>query len=100
MPQNNTDRKISFMATFGKVMRIIGRQKILLVASLLFAAVSIILQLYIPMLFGDAIDSIIGKNQVNFPLVAALMGRIFLLVIIAAAASWIMNEIGRASCRE
>lgn len=93
MKTNKNDQSVSFTASFGKVMRVIGHQRRLLAASVFFAAVSVILQLYIPMLFGDAIDYIAAKNRVDFAMVAAFMGRILLLTAIAATATWLMNII-------
>ena len=60
MKTNKSDQSVSFTASFGKVMRVIGHQRRLLAASVFFAAVSVILQLYIPMLFGDAKDTVEG----------------------------------------
>ena len=58
--------KSSSMETFKKVLRFIGRYRFLLIASIVLAAVSVILQLYVPILFGNAIDEIVARNQVHF----------------------------------
>ena len=49
-------------------MTLIGKYKIFLVLSIVLAAVSVMLQLYVPILFGDAIDQIIPEiyNQAMF----------------------------------
>ena len=52
--------------TFFKVLRFIGRYRFLLIFSIILAAVSVILQLYVPILFGNAIDQVIAQHQVNF----------------------------------
>ncbi len=78
---------------FRKVLRIIGKYKILLAASILLAAVSVITQLYVPVLFGDAIDRILGTGKVDFEGMMYYLGRILLLILISGAASWIMNLI-------
>ena len=52
--------------TFFKVLRFIGRYRFLLILSIILAAVSVILQLYVPILFGNAIDQVIAQHQVNF----------------------------------
>ena len=54
--------KSSSMETFKKVLRFIGRYRFLLIASIVLAAVSVILQLYVPILFGNAIDEIVARN--------------------------------------
>ena len=47
--------------TLRKLMKFIAGYKWLLVISLLLAAASVILQLYVPVLFGNAIDEIISE---------------------------------------
>jgi ATP-binding cassette subfamily B protein len=76
-----------------KVLRIIGGYRVLLLLSIILAAVSVILQLYVPILFGRAIDGIIAKGQVKFSLVSGYLRQILLWVLIAAAATWVMNLI-------
>lgn len=85
--------RTSSMETFGKVMRVIGRYKILLVLSIVLAAFSVILQLYVPILFGDAIDGIIAKGKVDFGIVSYYLARILVLIILSSAATWVMNMI-------
>ncbi|MGI5931403.1 MAG: ABC transporter ATP-binding protein [Eubacterium sp.] len=83
----------SSMAVLKKVMAVIGRYKALLAASIGMAAVSVIIQLYIPNLYGDAIDGIVAKHRVDFSLVAWYGLRIAVLMVLAALATWIMNII-------
>ena len=45
-----------------KILKFIGKYKIFLVLSVLLATVSVILQLYVPILFGDAIDQIVAEH--------------------------------------
>ena len=49
-----------------KLLKLIGKYKIFLVFSVIFAAISVVLQLYVPVLFGDAIDEVVSAHQVNF----------------------------------
>ncbi len=79
--------------TLKKVLKFIGRYRFLLVLSMILAAVSVILQLYIPILFGDAIDGIIGKGKVEFTLIASISVRILILIVLASLATWLMNLI-------
>ncbi|WP_347475648.1 ABC transporter ATP-binding protein [Clostridium sp. SY8519] len=81
------------MAVLKKVLAVIGRYKALLAASIVMAAVSVIIQLYIPNLYGDAIDGIVAKHRVDFSLVAWYGLRIAVLMVLAALATWIMNII-------
>ena len=49
-----------------KVLHHIGKYKFFLLLSIIMAAASVALTLYIPILTGDAIDCIIGPQKVNF----------------------------------
>ena len=77
--------------TFRKVLGIIGHYRILLFLSIALAAVSVILQLYIPILFGRAIDLIVAPGSVNFDGISALAKEILLFILAAALATWVMN---------
>lgn len=46
-----------------KLMAFIGNYKIFLGLSIVLAAVTVILQLYIPILFGDAIDEVVAATR-------------------------------------
>lgn len=81
----------SSMETLRKVMEVIGKYRILVLLSILLAAISVILQLYIPVLFGDAIDTILGAKQVRFDLLMPYLVRIAGLVVAASFATWVMN---------
>ena len=90
---SEADKKVSFFETLRKVMKVIGRYKILLILSIILAAVSVVLQLYIPILFGDAIDDIVAEGKVDFTAIGQLCGKILVLIILTAAATWLMNII-------
>ena len=73
--------------TFFKVLRFIGRYRFLLIFSIILAAVSVILQLYVPILFGNAIDQVIAQHQVNFEMMWYYLSRILVMVILSSAAT-------------
>ena len=79
--------------TLKKVLRFIGRYRILLVVSIVLAAASVLLQLYVPILFGNAIDQIIAEQKVNFSQMWRWLRQVLLVVLFSGAASWIMNLI-------
>lgn len=64
-PQSK-DRKMSRGEILKKVFGHLGKYRIFVVFSVLLAAVSVALTLYIPKLIGYAVDEIIGKGAVNF----------------------------------
>ena len=79
--------------TFFKVLRFIGRYRFLLILSIVLAAVSVILQLYVPILFGNAIDQVVAEHQVNFEMMWYYLSRILVMVILSSVATWLMNAI-------
>lgn len=85
--------QVSSMDTFKKVLHYIGHYRILLLLSMVLAAVSVITQLYAPILFGDGIDGIIAAGKVDFGIVGHYMSRILVLILISAASTWVMNVI-------
>ncbi len=77
--------------TIKRVLSYIKKYGLYLSLSLVFAVVSVAFTLYIPILTGNAIDSIIGKNQVDFDAVFAVLKKIVLSIGLTTIASWIMN---------
>ncbi|MBQ3668451.1 MAG: ABC transporter ATP-binding protein [Clostridia bacterium] len=85
--------KASSMMVFKKLMNTIGRYKLLLALSVLLSALSVVMQLYVPILFGDAIDLIIGKGNVKIDNVLRTLIKIAMLIGLAALFTWTMNLI-------
>lgn len=76
---------------FFKLMHFIGKYRFVLVVSILLAMFSVILQLYVPVLFGDAIDEIVSIGNVNFANLGHYLSKIIFCVILASISLWIMN---------
>lgn len=90
----NTNKKSSKSSqTFFKVLKFIGKYKILLVLSILLAAVTVFLQLYVPFLFGDAIDQVVAEGKVDFTKMWYYLSRILVMVVLSSVFTWIMNVI-------
>ena len=79
--------------TLKKILRYIGRYKLLLPVSMFFALVSVALTIYVPKLIGDAIDLIIDKGFVDFDGVGKILWLAAVLVLITALSQWIMSTI-------
>ena len=77
--------------TLQKVLKAIASYKFLLIISILLAVVSVILQLYVPILFGDAIDGILAEGSVDFSLVGSYLYKIAVCILLASLASYLMN---------
>lgn len=81
------------MAVLKKVLHFIGRYRILLLFSVLLAMTTVLLTLYVPILFGDAIDTIIARGSVDFVLMKDYLVKISILVILTSVLTWMMNII-------
>ena len=81
------------MQALRKVLRRLKRYRLLLALSILFAAVTVALTLYVPVLVGEAIDLILGPGQVDFTGITALLVRIAWIVAVTALLQWLMNTI-------
>ena len=79
--------------TLRKLMKFIAGCKWLLVISILLAAASVIIQLYVPVLFGNAIDEIISEGNVFFDDMWGYLKQIIIFAMTAAVLLWIMNLI-------
>ncbi len=87
--EDNRRRKQS--ETLKKVFRRLGKYRIFLVFSIILAAVTVALTLYVPKLTGNAVDYIVAKGLVDFPGVFRIMVQIGICALVTALAQWIMN---------
>ena len=62
-----------------------------MLCSLIFAAVSALLALYLPVLTGQAVDLIIGKGQVDIEAVKSVIFKMLCIIGVSALGQWIMN---------
>lgn len=83
----------SSFETFTKVMRYIGRYRFLLVLSIILSALTVILTLYVPVLFGDAIDCIVEQGMVDFAKMGQYLSLILILILVTSVLTWLMNII-------
>ena len=74
-----------------KVLSFIRPHSGLVLLSLLMAVVSVVLTLYVPVLTGRVIDEIVGPGAVQFERIARIMKVMVFIVLITAAAQWVMN---------
>ena len=86
-------RQESSMETLKKVWQVIDAYRHLLIESIVLAGLSVALQLYVPVLFGRAIDGILGPGKVDFAQVGRYTSQIILLVVLSALFTWAMNLI-------
>lgn len=79
--------------TLSRVLKYVKNYAVLITLSLLLAAVTVALTLYIPVLAGRAIDCIVGKDAVNFSLVREILTETVVIAVVTALLQWIMNNI-------
>lgn len=79
--------------TLKKVWKYISKYRLFLILSILLAAVTVTLTLYVPILVGYAIDCIVGQGNVDFERIISLLIQIGVVIGITAIAQWIMNVI-------
>ncbi len=79
--------------TVKQVLHYAGRHRLPLLLSLLLAAASVAMTLYVPILIGDAIDLIIGEGKVVFAAIFPILKKVMVLVLATALAQWLMNTV-------
>ena len=86
-------KKNTSFQTLGKVLKFIGKYKVLLVFSVTLSIVAAILQLYVPILFGDAIDTVIKQGEIHYSQLISTLINIGICITIASISLWVMNLI-------
>lgn len=77
--------------TLGKVLRYIRRYWGYLGCSVVLAALTAGLTLYVPVLIGQAVDQILAPGQVAFAEIALILRNMAVVILLTAAAQWVMN---------
>lgn len=80
--------------TLKKLWQYIARFRVLLVLSVFLAAVTVILQLYVPILFGNAIDCIVAEGQVDFTKMWVYLRRVLIFATLSGISGWLMSILG------
>ena len=84
---------VSQKETIHEVLRYIRRYRLLLALSILFAAVSVALTLYIPILVGRAVDCMVGVGAIDRTGIAENAVRIAVAACAVALTQWLMTTI-------
>ena len=77
-------------STLSKVLKRISKYSFILALSLVLALISVVLTLYLPILFGDAID-LITDTGVDFAQILPILSKAAIVIVITALAQWLMN---------
>ena len=78
-------------STLKKVLKRIEKYKVLVGVSLLLAAATVLLTLYLPILTGEAVDGIIGKGLVNYTGLFRILKTMAIVIGLTAIFQWLMN---------
>ena len=81
-------RKTTQKGDFRKVLRYLKHETPLLILSLVFAAVTVLLTLWLPLVIGDIIDLITARE---FDKISPLLIRSVIMILGTALSQWLMN---------
>ena len=81
------------VSSVSRVLALIGRYKILMLLSALMAVGIVFLTLYVPLLIGEAIDMIMGKDNVVFDGIIKNLTLSGILIGVTALLQWVMSNV-------
>ena len=76
-----------------RLLKYLNKNLVSLVITFVLAIASVMLTIYVPILFGNAIDLIIDKDNVNFDNLSVILFNIFIIILIIAILQWIMMMV-------
>ena len=77
--------------TLKKIFKYAKRYTPLFVLSIIFATITVVTTLYLPILTGNAIDYIIEPGKVDFATIGAFIKQGIVIMAITALSQWLMN---------
>ena len=78
--------------TFIKLMKELGNSLWWIVISFVLAALTVVLTLYIPVLFGNSIDLML-YTPVDWVQLKGILLKVCVLIVVCAILTWIMNVV-------
>ncbi len=88
-----TTKKQTSLPTVKRLLRYLGGYRFFIALSILFAALSVVISLYIPILVGQAIDCILDAGNVDFEAMADVLVKIGVCTAAVAVMQWLMNSV-------
>ncbi len=86
-------------STLKRILQYVGKYPLSLIGSLLFSLLSVAATLCVPVFFGDAIDCIVGKGNVDFERLIEIFIKIAVAVGVVALSQWLASLCNnRISC--
>lgn len=74
-----------------RILPYIARYRGTLILSMIFALISSLFMLYIPILIGESVDVVVGAGNVDYPSLTAILVKLALIAGGAALVQWLMN---------
>lgn len=96
MDKKNKKNRLSrsdALRTLRKVLKYLKLYRFLFLLSLLLAAATVVLTLYLPVLTGQAIDLVIAPGQVDTHALIPLLVRGCIVILLTGVSQWLMNVI-------
>lgn len=85
--------KLSQKATLKRILLQLKQYKFLIALSVFLALLTVVCNLSVPILFGEAIDSIVSQNEVDLEKIKTIFILIAAIIILGASSQWLMNTI-------
>ena len=79
--------------TIKRILHYIENYRGHVILSVLLAAVTVVLTLYIPILTGQAVDTIVGPGEVDWTTLLQILAQMGFMILVTALAQWVMNHI-------
>lgn len=79
--------------TIRRILHYIQNYRGHVILSILLAAVTVVLTLYIPILTGQAVNTIVGPGEVDWTTLLQILERMGFMILVTAFAQWVMNHI-------
>ena len=79
--------------TIKRILHYIENYRGHVMLSILLAAVTVVLTLYIPILIGQAVDTIVGPGEVDWTTLLRILEQMGFMILVTALAQWVMNHI-------
>ena len=87
MSKDNKNKK----STYKEILRRVLKYKAMLIFALIFAAISVVFTMYLPILFGDAIDCIVAAGKVDFALLWGTLSKAAVTITLTGIFQWLMS---------
>ena len=85
------EKKKTQWETIKRVLKYTKKYNMYIAFSLILAAVTVVLTLYLPILTGDAVDLMLGKSAVKFAGLMVILKKMIVIIAFTALAQWLMN---------